>query len=455
MARNAPHAASGDLRAVVPRNTKRSVSRKFQIEETCVASSAAASTPKPSLLRNGDQRERVDGDAAQPDEPEAAEAGAQGADAEAPDEAQVAADLTDGSLALPAGRTPNGNPISETASCGERTRISSRILKPFGRRAARSSASRRTRKKPVSGSLTPRKRRGNAMPRARRENGRSRVRRALNPTGRAAVAEARGRRRDHCSAPRPVRAELCDRRRRMLQVGVHDAHPGGASSRDACDHGAAQAAVSLAGRAVDERDLEVRVRARSTTISGVESSESSTTMSSAWMPESASSRLSMKAPMPAASLRVGATTVSSGSQMQGDRLAVRQVRVLGSGLMLYFPHSSPSHIETTGACAVSSGCRTSPRRPAVQPTRRAVAQRRRRGSLLPRASGLGASRAGCERAASPYSEIERISPISRFRRPCPIRSSTSRSRAESGLRATFASTLRSTRANSSSTWPSR
>ena len=42
-------------------------------------------------------------------------------------------------------------------------------------------------------------------------------------------------------------AQLCDRSRRVLKVGVHHADPGGACRRDSCDDRAAESAVALAG----------------------------------------------------------------------------------------------------------------------------------------------------------------------------------------------------------------
>ena len=73
---------------------------KFQIDEHWVASSAASEHAEAEAAAECRERERVDDDAAQPDEAEAAEARAQRADAEAPDEREIARDLPYGGLAL-------------------------------------------------------------------------------------------------------------------------------------------------------------------------------------------------------------------------------------------------------------------------------------------------------------------------------------------------------------------
>src|SRR5438270_207220 len=66
--------------------------------------------------------------------------------------------VTVGSVPIELVHTPGHTP----GSPGVRTRISSRILNPVGCSASGSRADRRTRKKPLIGSLTPRSRRGKA-----------------------------------------------------------------------------------------------------------------------------------------------------------------------------------------------------------------------------------------------------------------------------------------------------
>ena len=66
-------------------------------------------------------------------------------------------------LLSPACRTPNSNGTSSTRRFRARTRISSRILKPRGRRRSSGTLDRRRRKKPLIGSLTRRRRRGNRI----------------------------------------------------------------------------------------------------------------------------------------------------------------------------------------------------------------------------------------------------------------------------------------------------
>ena len=75
------------------------------------------------------------------------------------------------------------------------------------------------------------------------------------PLDRAAAEEAGG---DHEVALllRGLRAQRRDLGRRVLEVGVHDTHPGGARGRDSCHDGAAEPALTLSGRAVDDRHLE-------------------------------------------------------------------------------------------------------------------------------------------------------------------------------------------------------
>ena len=63
-------------------------------------------------------------------------------------------------LLLPDWRSPKVNDTSAARSAGLRTRISSRILNPRGRSLSSSTASRRTRKKPLIGSVTSWSRRG-------------------------------------------------------------------------------------------------------------------------------------------------------------------------------------------------------------------------------------------------------------------------------------------------------
>src|SRR6185295_12273015 len=73
---------------------------------------------------------------------------------------------------------------------------------------------------------------------------------------RTALAEARG---DDEVAARGVRlcTQGCDRGRRMLQVGIHHADPGGAGSCDSGDDCASEPAVALAGLTMDHGDLEL------------------------------------------------------------------------------------------------------------------------------------------------------------------------------------------------------
>ena len=63
-------------------------------------------------------------------------------------------------LLSPARRSAKAYGTSPTDSNVVRASSSSRILKPFGLSAAASTAERRTRKNPLIGSLTPRRRRG-------------------------------------------------------------------------------------------------------------------------------------------------------------------------------------------------------------------------------------------------------------------------------------------------------
>ncbi len=140
MARNATARAESERARAVPRNTKRSTRRKFQIDEHCVASSAATSTLRPDSAAEGGEGERIDRDAADADQAEAAEARAGRAEPEAPDDARGTARLpapTPCSRRRAARRSGTGSRTPR--AWGERTRISSRILKPLGRRAARSS----------------------------------------------------------------------------------------------------------------------------------------------------------------------------------------------------------------------------------------------------------------------------------------------------------------------------
>ena len=107
----------------------------------------------------------------------------------------------------------------------------------------------------MSGSVTLRRRDGKATrasPTSEREIS---VRIALSP-----AIEPPSRKRDATTrslfVASRLRAQRRDRRRRVLQVGIHDAHPGSARGRDPCDDCAAETAVTLARLAVDERDLE-------------------------------------------------------------------------------------------------------------------------------------------------------------------------------------------------------
>ena len=107
----------------------------------------------------------------------------------------------------------------------------------------------------MSGSVTARRSEGERRAREPDERPRDELAEGAQPGDRTAFAEAR---RDHEVAVRALRllAQRRDGSRRMLEIRIHDAHPGGASGRDSRDHGTAEAAVPLAGRAVDDRDLE-------------------------------------------------------------------------------------------------------------------------------------------------------------------------------------------------------
>ena len=294
------------------RKTKRSMRTKFQIDEHWVASSAATSTLKPSPPRNADERERVDDDAAQPDEAEAAEARAQRAEAEAPDQREVARDLPHGGLALAC--RPDAE-VEGNLRDRELRRADEDLEQDLEAVGAQDCEVERV----APHEEEPGERVGDAV-QARREReageqrragARSNVRTALSP-----AIEPPLRKRDAttrslfaasaCSRSAAIVAGGCWRSASMTQTqGARAAAmpattaPPSPPSRSPCSRW--MSATSSA-----------RPDPRSATTRGVASSESSTTISSACTPESASSRLSMKEPMTACSLRVGATTVSSG-----------------------------------------------------------------------------------------------------------------------------------------------
>ena len=132
-----------------------------------------------------------------------------------------------------------------------RTRISSRILKPRGRRQSRSTASRRTRKHPLIGSLTCHRLVGKSSIAARVEMRDSAVRSAAERSLVAAVAEAA---RDHdvgcCTLGLEV--HVLEHLRRVLEVSIHDADVWCASRPHPRDHSASQPSDALRSLPVDQ-----------------------------------------------------------------------------------------------------------------------------------------------------------------------------------------------------------
>ena len=195
-----------------------------------------------------------------------------------------------------------------------RTSSSSRILNPRGRSSSSRTADRRTRKKPLIGSVTPPRRSGNsslaADPQAAEISARAGPSPSARPARRYRLATAR-------SAPSPSAAA---RRRGMTSGGcwrsASSTHThGAAAARRPSTTAPPRPPVRWPPRRwmSETRQAPSLRRARSRMTSGVSSSLSSTKTISVGMPVTAAERRRSSSSILAASLRVGTSTASPGA----------------------------------------------------------------------------------------------------------------------------------------------
>ena len=131
-------------------------------------------------------------------------------------------------LLLPDWRSPKVNDTSAARSAGLRTRISSRILNPRGRSLSSSTASRRTRKKPLIRDVVEPAR--EEQPRGGGRGARRHGAPPPEPPGVPAVAVAAGH--DYVDlAGVGLLEQLGDQLGGMLKVRVHHARPGALAAR--------------------------------------------------------------------------------------------------------------------------------------------------------------------------------------------------------------------------------
>ena len=391
--------AARDRRAAAPSKTNRSMRTKFQIDEHWVASSAASEHAEAQSAAECRERDRVDDDAAQPDKAEAAEARAQRAEAEAPDQREIARDLPYGGLALAC--RPDAE-VEGNLRDLELRRADEDLEQDLEAVGAQDCQVERV----APHEEEPGERVGDAV-QARREceagqqDEQARDERAhgTQPGDRATRAEAR---RDHEIALGRIRllTQRRDRCRWVLEVGIHDADPRSSGGCDPRDHCTAQPAVPLALLTVNERDFERApgpalgddawscvVRVVDHDQLGVHAGECLVEA----LDEGADDRLLVASGRDDRQLWSGARPP--------DRHPCAAGRCPADRVLLCISHVVPRSSCATRACAFSCGCGASSHPRATRPPRGAVALPRRRGSQLPLGWEHGASRACCARDA--------------------------------------------------------
>ncbi len=206
-------------------------------------------------VAEGDQRERVDRETADPDEAEAPEARRRRAQAEPPDESEVPEHLSHRRLALT--RRPLPEPERdlrdrELRRADEDLEQDLETVRAQGGKVERTAPDKEEARERIAHAAQT-ERKGHAG--ETHERTRDERPHPAQPFDRAAAEEAGG---DHEVALllRGLRAQRRDLGRRVLEVGVHHTHPRGARGRDSCHDGAAEPTVTLSGRAVDDRHLE-------------------------------------------------------------------------------------------------------------------------------------------------------------------------------------------------------